>query len=98
MVSEGSEVYLPFTFSSEGNFTLDVTASDTDGSSPDASNSTQIEVFEGVNFTIISGPSYVKVGVPETFSVEPHTGRYNYYILLPVGWYKVYLPGSVNAD
>ena len=74
-MSEGSQVHLPFTFIAEGNYTLDVTTRDSVGSNPDVSNTTQIEVFEGVNATIISGPIYVKAGVATIFSVESHTGR-----------------------
>jgi hypothetical protein len=54
------------------NCTVQVTASNDIVSS--AGNTTEIVVMEGVNYTVISGPMYVRTGVPTAFTVEPHTG------------------------
>ncbi|XP_076459182.1 polycystin-1-like [Babylonia areolata] len=85
-VSEGAQVYLPYTFTEEGDFPLTVTVSNTGGiAATPAANTTTAHVLEGVNFTIIDGPTYVATGDPATFVVEPHTGAGALYTWDQVG-------------
>ena len=81
-LSEGSSVYLPYTFSVEGTYHLDVTAANRDINTVDVQQSVLINVTEGINTTIIEGPLFVKTGVLETFYVAPHTGNFSNIILL----------------
>ena len=73
ITSGGSDAYIPVKFTTAGLKDISVTVSNK-RITASATNTTQINVIEGVDRAIIDVPQYLEKGLSTTFKLLPHTG------------------------
>ncbi|XP_071129607.1 polycystin family receptor for egg jelly-like isoform X3 [Mytilus edulis] len=73
ITSGGSDAYIPVIFTTSGIKDISITVSNKRISGSE-SNTTQINVMEGVDMAIINIPQYIEKGLATTFQLLPHTG------------------------
>ncbi|VDI39976.1 Hypothetical predicted protein, partial [Mytilus galloprovincialis] len=73
ITSGGSDAYIPVKFTTSGIKDISITVSNKRISGSE-SNTTQINVMEGVDMAITNIPQYIEKGLATTFQLLPHTG------------------------
>ncbi len=74
--SSQTKVSLDYLFEAAKKYTLHVNVSNVDIEGSETAT-TQIDVQEGINATILVGPKYLPVNTEGTYNILPHTGRVN---------------------
>lgn len=74
ITSGGSDAYIPVKFTTSGIKDISITVSNKRISGSE-SNTTQINVMEGVDMAITNIPQYIEKGLATTFQLLPHTGK-----------------------
>ncbi|CAC5393551.1 unnamed protein product [Mytilus coruscus] len=73
ITSGGSDAYIPVKFTTSGVKDISITVSNKRITGSE-SNTTQINVMEGVDMAITNIPQYIEKGLATTFQLLPHTG------------------------